>query len=84
MLSWHDAIIASQDDILGNSDDVVLAEFAHDVALAVGDHYDRSEAIVLPGDLSQRYTLFVRTDAQSAVFENGPFDLLPLAGYARC
>ncbi|MER9397477.1 LEPR-XLL domain-containing protein [Mesorhizobium sp. M0615] len=88
-LAWTDTIIGSRDEILGNSDDMVLAEFRHDGAVAVGGSYDRSEQIMLPAALSERFTLFVRTDSKSEVFENGseannaatpghPVDVVPI------
>ncbi|RUZ17283.1 CARDB domain-containing protein, partial [Mesorhizobium sp. M7A.F.Ca.CA.001.09.1.1] len=88
-LAWTDTILGSRDDILGNSDDMVLAEFRHDGAVAVGGSYDRSEQIMLPAALSERFTLFVRTDSKSEVFENGseannaatpghPVDVVPI------
>src|SRR5207245_2032043 len=85
---WVDAIIASSDAIAGNGDDVVLAEFTHSGAMAVGDSYSRSETIYLPAAFVGRYTLLVRADQRAVVFENGsetnnaaapaPFDVMPI------
>jgi VCBS repeat-containing protein len=69
--SWKDAIVLSLDDVIGNSDDQVLAEFTHNGALAVGASYSDSETVYLPVGASNRYHLFVVSDPENAVFENG-------------
>ncbi|MCB2004975.1 MAG: hypothetical protein KDH93_08170, partial [Rhodoferax sp.] len=69
--SWTDAIVASRDAIAGNGDDIVLARFAHDGALAESASYTRTETFYLPAAFEGRYTLFVRADADGQVFENG-------------
>jgi subtilase family serine protease len=67
---WRDVVVVSVDDRLGNSDDRVLASFAHTGGLAVGADYSRTENIRLPNAFVGRYRLFVRTDADGQVFEN--------------
>ncbi|MCB1151622.1 APHP domain-containing protein, partial [bacterium] len=87
---WMDTIMVSSDDILGDGDDMVLAEFAHSGALNVGESYTRTESFLLAPAFSGRYTLYVRTDSGEAVFENsleannaglldGYFDVTPIA-----
>ena len=71
---WADVIVASRDGVFGNGDDTVLARFEHDGALAAGASYSRSETFYLPAAFEGRFTLFVRTDADGAVFENGSED----------
>ncbi|MBL8533517.1 MAG: putative Ig domain-containing protein, partial [Betaproteobacteria bacterium] len=68
---WTDAVVASADAVAGNGDDVVLARFTHDGALAVGASYTRTETFLLPARFQGRYTLFVRADSNGEVFENG-------------
>ena len=68
---WTDAIVASRDGVFGNGDDVVLARFQHDGVLDAGESYTRTETFYLPAAFEGRFTLFVRTDADGEVFENG-------------
>ncbi len=86
---WTDTVVASTDAIAGNGDDIVLGRFVHDGALDVGEHYDRDETFLLAPRFQGRYTLFVRTDADGEVFENGfeadnaassamPFDVMTI------
>ena len=86
---WTDAIVASQDSIAGNGDDIVLGQFRHVGALAPGGESTRSETFFLPPGFTGRYTLFVRADAATEVFENGsesnnafvvasPLDIMPI------
>jgi subtilase family serine protease len=86
---WTDTVVASTDAIAGNGDDIVLGRFVHDGALDVGQHYDRDETFLLAPRFQGRYTLFVRTDADGEVFENGfeadnaassamPFDVMTI------
>jgi CARDB len=68
--AWSDRIIASKDNVVGNSDDIILGNFQHTGALNVGESYSRSEAILLPARFEGQYNLFVQTDAAGQVFEN--------------
>ncbi|MBN8490904.1 MAG: LEPR-XLL domain-containing protein, partial [Burkholderiales bacterium] len=68
---WADVIIASADGVFGNGDDRVLGRFQHAGALAAGAEYTRSETFYLPAAFEGRFTLFVRTDQDAQVFENG-------------
>ena len=68
---WTDAVFVSPDAILGNGDELLLARFSHSGAVAAGDSYTRSETFLLPPAFQGRYTLFVRTDVDGPVFENG-------------
>ena len=67
---WVDRIIASLDSTIGNSDDIVLANFTHNGFLNVGENYSRSEKLRLSPGFQGKYQLFVQTDATSEVFEN--------------
>nr|WP_013334799.1 CARDB domain-containing protein [Gloeothece verrucosa]ADN18050.1 YD repeat protein [Gloeothece verrucosa PCC 7822] len=69
--SWVDKVILSTDEILGNSDDKVIKQYTYSDGLQVGSSYTRNESILLPPAFTGRYHLFVQTDAQNAVFENG-------------
>lgn len=86
---WYDVVVASYDATFGNSDDRELARFERTSDLAAGSAYTRSETILLPPGLTGRFTLFVQTDANDAVFEDGaesdnilafdqPFDVMPI------
>jgi hypothetical protein len=68
--TWTDAIIASTDTVIGNSDDRVLATYNHTGLLALGDSYNQSQTFYLPVDYQGRYHLFVKTDSAGVVFEN--------------
>jgi hypothetical protein len=67
--SWIDRVIASRDEVLGNSDDVVLGEFSHSGLLGVDEVYLRDEQIALPFNLEGAYQVFVMTDAKHQVDE---------------
>ncbi|MEO1006283.1 MAG: CARDB domain-containing protein, partial [Cyanobacteria bacterium J06638_38] len=69
--TWVDRVIASRDEIVGNRDDIILDEFIHTGGLASGAAYPMSEDILLPPAFTGRYNLFVQTDAEETVFENG-------------
>jgi len=69
--SWIDAVVVSDNTTAGDQDDIILAEFEHAGVLAVGDSYARSETFSLPPALTGRYHLFVRTDIEDTVFEDG-------------
>ena len=65
-----DRVVLSRDDIAGNADDIVLGEFEHDGALAVGGAYSNSARVLAPAGVSARMKLFVITDARGEVFEH--------------
>ena len=68
--SWSDKIVASKDNILGNSDDVYLSGFTRNGLLNVGASYSRSELVTIPFNFtSGDYNLFVVTDANQNVYE---------------
>ena len=69
--TWTDRVIASRNTVVGDSDDVVLGNFEHTTGLARGDSYVRSEMLLMTPRFEGRYHLFVQTDAQRAVFQNG-------------
>jgi len=67
--TWYDAIIASVDAI-ADGGDIELARFEHTGAVEATGGYTRSETFLLPIGFQGRYHLFVKTDADGAVFEN--------------
>ncbi len=69
--TWTDAVIASTNGVLGDGDDRVLARFTHSGGLAPGESDPRTETFLLPPAYTGRLHLFVVTDADGAVFENG-------------
>src|SRR5262249_21833313 len=60
--SWFDDVIASADAQVGNGDDVLLARFPHDGALAPGAGYSQTQSVTLPPAFRGRYHLFVKAD----------------------
>jgi hypothetical protein len=87
--TWTDRVIASRNAVVGDSDDIVLGEFEHVTGLARGDSYVRSEMLLMTPRFEGRYHLFVQTDAQRGVFQNGAlandaaeapnfFDVMPI------
>ncbi|MEY8838814.1 CARDB domain-containing protein, partial [Cribrihabitans sp. XS_ASV171] len=68
---WTDRIIISLDDEIGNNDDIELAAFDHSGGLDKDGTYQREESFYLPAALNGRFKLYVVTDADDAVFENG-------------
>jgi hypothetical protein len=69
--SWNDEVILSLNTAPGGNGDIVLGEFAHNGALAAGASYTASQLIYLPVGLSNRYHVFVVSDPENVVFENG-------------
>ncbi len=68
---WIDAVYASFDDILGDGDDILLAEVARSGGLAAGESYSESVQVTLPPDLSKRLRIYVVADPSGTVFEDG-------------
>ena len=86
---WHDAVVLSEDETVGNSDDIIIGMFARETALDEGESYSRSETIFMPRNVEGRFNLFVVSDIDDLVFENGlkadnaessntPFDLMKI------
>ena len=69
--TWTDAVIVSTNTTVGDVDDIILAEFQHTGDLDVGQSYTRTETFLLPPAFTGRFNLFVKTDANEEVFENG-------------
>ncbi|MBD2531279.1 putative Ig domain-containing protein [Nostoc flagelliforme FACHB-838] len=67
--SWTDRIIASKDNILGNSDDIALQDFSRNGLLNVGGSYSRNELITITFSFGGDYNLFVVTDYNQNVYE---------------
>jgi RHS repeat-associated protein len=68
-INWQDQIIASQDSILGNADDILLCTFNHNGLLITDRSYTQSQSIALPFGLVGGYNLFVRSDSSNSVYE---------------
>ena len=67
--SWVDHVVASDNDILGDDDDRVLASFSHTGLLDVGENYTRNELVVFPNSFEGEKQLFIVTDAVNQVYE---------------
>ena len=70
-LSWTDRIIYSQNDVIGDHDDVVLGNVVHEGGLQAGESYTGSITYRFGPGYSRHGKVFVRTDAASAVWEHG-------------
>ncbi|MGB3654095.1 MAG: CARDB domain-containing protein, partial [Rivularia sp. (in: cyanobacteria)] len=73
---WVDRVIASVDEVIGNSDDIELATFAHNGLLDTNQFYNASKDIQLPANFEGRYNLYVQTgiptnENSPTIFENG-------------
>ena len=68
---WFDAVIASTDEIIGDGDDRIVAQFERTESLAAGGQYSRTETFQLPPAFTGRFYLYVQTDVRGAVFEDG-------------
>ena len=68
--AWIDRIILSDDETLGDHDDEVIAEVAHEGALPVGFDYTETRHIELDYGFDGEYVLFVVADAADAVYEH--------------
>ena len=66
---WTDRVVLSQDETLGNRDDIVLGDFTHIGQVPVGSSYDRTEIIPLANATNGRFFVFVETNANNEVFE---------------
>ena len=80
--TWFDQVIASVNDTVGDTDDIVVATFEHTGFLPVGDTYQNEKTFLLPPEFQGRYHWFVKTDATELVFENDqePDNLASAAG----
>ncbi len=66
---WVYSIIVSPDDNPANG--TILKQFPHQGALAVNGQYTQSQTFLLPPTYQIHAHLFVRTDADDVIFENG-------------
>lgn len=67
--NWVDEVIVSDNNVLGDADDQVLASFSQSGLLGVGESYTRNELVTLPNALAGQKHLFVVTDADNNVYE---------------
>jgi len=67
--SWSDRVILSRDDVLGNADDVVVADISHNSALEFGGAYSTNVIIPVPWIAPGTYHVFVEADAMGAVYQ---------------
>jgi len=67
--AWHDRVVLSSDLILGNADDRVVANIAHDGAVPVGGSYTVTTNVTLPPDASGNWNLYLVTDPFNVVYE---------------
>ena len=66
---WNDTVYFSQDDVLGTGD-TSLGTFARNVALGVGQTYDKvDQPVTIPAVAVGNYFLIVKTDNSGTVFE---------------
>ncbi|MCZ8249497.1 CARDB domain-containing protein, partial [Microcystis sp. LE19-195.1E] len=67
--SWSDRLVVSNDEVLGDADDLTLASFTRTGLLAPNGTYSRTESVILPFTLEGNYQLFVVTDSANSVYE---------------
>jgi hypothetical protein len=67
--NWIDRAVLSQDQTLGNADDVLLGFFPHTGVLNVGGEYSATNTYRLPDGISGDFYLIVQADAGNAVNE---------------
>src|SRR5207253_5315078 len=88
--NWIDAVIASPDTNPDNAKAVLVQRFPHTGGLAPSQSNTQTQAFLMPPGFTGRYHLFVKTDADNQVFENGAkannsaesahlFDVMPVA-----
>ena len=70
-LSWTDSVIYSANDTLGDSDDIVLGTKTHQGGLATNESYSDSLTYQFGPNFTRHGKIFVKTDSQSQVWENG-------------
>jgi hypothetical protein len=68
--AWHDRVVLSGDLVLGNADDRVVANIAHDGAVPVGGSYTVTTNVTLPSDVSGNWNLYLVTDPFNVVYES--------------
>ncbi len=82
--TWYDRIAVTQNDIIGDGDDISLREFRHDGRLYPNQSYPATGTVTIPFSLSGDYFVYVRTDSRGHVFEgangnaNNVSDLHPI------
>jgi hypothetical protein len=68
---WTDRVILTTNDVVGDGDDVTVADFVHDGLLDPGASYNTTATVTLPADLDGPFFLYVRTDALNQAPEFG-------------
>ena len=66
---WSDRLVLSRDTVLGNIDDIHLADVPHESSLAPAAEYAGTWTGPLPAGVTGVFYLFVRVDADDAVAE---------------
>ncbi|HNL98807.1 MAG TPA: CARDB domain-containing protein, partial [Accumulibacter sp.] len=66
---WNDQVIFSNDALIGNADDVVIATLRHTGGLAAGASYSQTATVKLPMRSMGRYYLGIRSDSGAEVVE---------------
>ena len=66
---WNDQIVLSTDNVIGNADDVVVANVRHQGGLDKGGTYTQNATILVPLHNEGRYYLGVKTDTDNQVIE---------------
>jgi hypothetical protein len=66
---WYDNIYYSENDVFGDADDQYLAQMRFDGTLNVGEHYDASKEVTIPGGAPPAFYVFVVADVTNRVYE---------------
>ncbi|MFY8200515.1 MAG: CARDB domain-containing protein, partial [Pirellula staleyi] len=68
--TWRDLVILSTDDLFGNADDFIAAEFTRSSNLAISQSYTRTETVTLPPGFEGEFKVGVRTDGSNEIYES--------------
>lgn len=66
---WIDRVVLSRDGVIGNVDDVILANVSHGTPVAIGDTYTQTATIRMPTRIQGNYYVGVIADALGTVIE---------------
>jgi CARDB/Calx-beta domain/Bacterial pre-peptidase C-terminal domain/RTX calcium-binding nonapeptide repeat (4 copies) len=67
---WTDALYWSNDDTIGNADDVYIGSYQYTGNLAPNQSITRTQDIAIAPDASGKWRLVVRTDAGNQIYED--------------
>ncbi|MEN9492563.1 MAG: hypothetical protein RJA63_3012, partial [Pseudomonadota bacterium] len=72
--AWTDVVVFSEDNVLGNRDDIVIGNVRHEGGLEVGKRYTGETTYRFAPEFAARGHVFVKTDGDARVWENASED----------